>query len=70
MSWIIQGLALSFVAAIGWWFFRYARSVNRGDYRHPKDRGQTWHIPGGGTHGNGNVPPLLPNPDPEDEIFR
>jgi hypothetical protein len=70
MEWAIGGVTLVLIAAMGWWFARYVRSVYRGDYRHPKDRKQTWWIAGGGTHGGagGQVPPLLPDPDPEDEI--
>lgn len=68
-NWVITALALGIVAAIGWWVFRYARSVSRGEYRHPKDLKQTWWVAGGGTHGGGGqVPPLLPAPDPDDEI--
>ena len=69
-SWVITALAFVIMVAIGWWFFRYSRSVLRGDYRHPKDLKQTWWVAGGGTHGGGGgqVPPLLPNHDPDDEI--
>jgi hypothetical protein len=69
MDWFIGGLALVIVVAIGWWFARYVRSVSRGDYRHPKDVKQTWWIAGHGGHGGGGqVPPLIPPSDPDDEI--
>ena len=70
MEWIVGGSALVIAVAITWWISKYARSVSRGEYRHPKDLKQTWWIAGSGTHGGagGQVPPLLPDPDPEDEI--
>jgi hypothetical protein len=69
MSWLVNALVIAIVLAFGWWMFRYARSVYRGNYRHPKDVKQTWWVAGAGGHGGGGqVPPLIPDPDPEDEI--
>jgi hypothetical protein len=51
------------------WFIRYAVSVWRGDYGHPKGSKSVWWIPGGGGHGGGGqVPPLIADSDPDDEI--
>jgi hypothetical protein len=69
-SWLVNVLVLAILVTIGWWVFRYARSVSGGDYRHPQDLKQTWWVAGGGTHGGGGgqVPPLLPGYDPDNEI--
>lgn len=64
-GWISAAVALG----IGWWLIRYALSVWRGDYRHAEGSKAVWWIPGGGGHGGGGqVPPLIADPDPEDEI--
>lgn len=70
MDWVLGGLTLVLVVAMGLWFARYVRSVNRGQYRHPEGRKQTWWVAGSGTHGGpgGQMPPLIPDSDPEDEI--
>jgi len=70
MEWIVDAVALVVAIAVVWWVVRYARSVSRGDYRHPKDLRQTWWVAGSGTHGGagGQVPPLLPDHDPDDDI--
>jgi hypothetical protein len=68
-SWVVNALVIAIVLAVGWWVARYARSVSRGNYRHPKDVKQVWWLAGAGGHGGGGqVPPLIPDPDPEDEI--
>ena len=70
MEWIVGSGVAAIVVTAGWWLSKYVRSVLRGDYRHPQDMKQTWWTPGGGTHGGagGQVPPLIPDRDPEDEI--
>jgi len=50
------------------WFIRYAISVWRGDYGHAAGTKRVWWIPGGGSHGMGQVPPLIPDSDPAEEI--
>ncbi len=69
INWIVTLFVLVFLSAIAWWLFRYARSVSRGEYRHPPDADRPWWTAGGGGHGGGGqVPPLIPDPDPEDRI--
>ena len=69
VSWIVTAVVVVFLAAIAWWLFRYARSVTRGDYRHAPDTESPWWTAGGGGHGGGGqVPPLIPDPDPDDKI--
>lgn len=64
-EWISGALAVG----IAGWFVRYAISVWRGDYGHAKGSKPVWWIPGHGGHGGGGqVPPLLANSDPDDEI--
>jgi hypothetical protein len=49
------------------WLIRYATSIRRG-YRHHPGSKSVWWIPGGGTHGMGQVPPLIAHSSREDEI--
>ncbi len=62
LDWVGTGLAVLIAA----WFARYAWQVFSGRYRHPKGAKRVWWIPGGGTHGAGQVPPLPPEPADED----
>jgi len=70
VDWVLGGIALIIITVMGWWLFRYARSVNSGTYRHPEGAKRVWWVAGAGTHGGagGQVPPLIPDSDPEDEI--
>jgi hypothetical protein len=68
MEWVVGGIAVVLIAAMGWWFARYVRSVYRGNYRHPEGHKRIWWIAGAGTHGGagGQVPPLIPDSDEEE----
>lgn len=70
MEWIIGALVVAIWVGIAVWIFRYVRSVRQGDYRHPEETRRVRWVPGSGTHGGlgGQVPPLLPDHDPEDDI--
>ena len=64
-EWILMAVAIGMVG----WVIRYAISVWRGDYGHTKGAKSVWWTPGGGGHGGGGqVPPLIADHDPDDEI--
>jgi hypothetical protein len=68
--WMAQIVAFAIAFAVAWWLVRHARAVIRGDYRHPKDVRRPWWFAGHGTHGStgGQVPPLIPDSDPDNRI--
>ncbi len=57
LTWVFSAVALLIII----WFIRYAVGVLRGDYGHAKGSKRVWWIPGSGTHGMGEVPPIVPD---------
>ena len=65
---MVFGIVFGAVAVfIIFWFIRYAISVFRGNYRHTSGSKRVWWIPGGGTHGTGQVPPIVVDEPDEDD---